>query len=437
LAATAGSAGSAGSGGSAGEVVLIAPIGSDPASASLLAALPDSVSVIRLPLSGPLQEKTRIRSSGQTLVRVDRPAGVPEPVTRAGGAAGAAGAAAVDAIGSAGAVLVSDYGHGTAADPVLRDALRSTRAPLVWDPHPRGAEPVPGTIVATPNSAEAAAWAGVSGGRGGGAGAGAVLDATAAADRLLDAWPVPAVAVTLGARGALLARSGQAPLAIPALAVRTSDPCGAGDRFAVATAAGLRDGATVPEAVTEAVAAASSFLASGGVAGLEDGGAAALEDDPPADAVAAVRASGGVLVAAGGCFDVLHAGHVAMLRAARSLGDCLVVCMNSDASVRRLKGPGRPFNTQADRVAVLTALDCVDQVMVFDESTPERLLAGLRPAIWVKGGDYDGRDVPEAAVLRRCGGRLVTVPYLAGRSTTRIATAALNWPGPPAPARLG
>jgi rfaE bifunctional protein nucleotidyltransferase chain/domain len=138
----------------------------------------------------------------------------------------------------------------------------------------------------------------------------------------------------------------------------------------------------------------------------------------------AVRAADGVVVAAGGCFDVLHAGHVSMLRAARSLGDCLIVCMNSDDSVRRLKGPGRPLNPAADRAAVLAALDCVDGIAVFDEDTPEQVLCRLRPAIWVKGGDYDGREMPEAATLRRWDGRVVTVPYLSGRSTTRIASAA-------------
>jgi D-beta-D-heptose 7-phosphate kinase / D-beta-D-heptose 1-phosphate adenosyltransferase len=102
--------------------------------------------------------------------------------------------------------------------------------------------------------------------------------------------------------------------------------------------------------------------------------------------------------------------------------------MNSDESVRRLKGPGRPINPAADRAAVLRALDCVDRVLIFDEDTPERLLAGLRPDIWVKGGDYDGRELPEAAVLRSWGGLAVTVPYLDGRSTTRIASAAALTP---------
>jgi D-beta-D-heptose 7-phosphate kinase / D-beta-D-heptose 1-phosphate adenosyltransferase len=394
------------------EVVLIAPLGGDLASKAVLETLPDAVTVIPLPLTGPLPEKTRIRVDGRTLLRVDNPAGSP----------GHAGQRATAAIKSAGAVLVSDYGRGTTADATLRDALatRAGQAPVIWDPHPRGATPVPGTLLATPNEAEAAVAAG---GR-----AGALRDAAAAADQLLGRWPAQAIAVTLGARGALLTRRGQAPLAIPATPVPAADPCGAGDRFAAAAAAALCDGAVLSEAVTWAVAAAGRYLAEGGVGRLDEAGrvaaagtaALATDDgDGPAGAVTRVAADG-VLVAAGGCFDVLHVGHVAMLRAARALGDTLVVCMNSDESVRRLKGPGRPINPAADRAAVLRALDCVDRVLIFDEDTPERLLAELRPDIWVKGGDYDGRELPETAVLRRWGGLAVTVPYLDGRSTTRI-----------------
>jgi D-beta-D-heptose 7-phosphate kinase / D-beta-D-heptose 1-phosphate adenosyltransferase len=403
------------------EVVLIAPLGGDPASKTVLETLPDAVTVIPLPLTGRLPEKTRIRVDGRTLLRVDNPAGSP----------GRAGRRAAAAIKSAGAVLVSDYGRGTTADATLRDALatRAGQVPVIWDPHPRGAAPVPGTLVATPNEAEAAAAAG---GR-----ASALRDAAAAAGQLLGRWPAQAIAVTLGARGALLARRGQAPLAVPATPVPAADPCGAGDRFAVAAAAALCDGAVLSEAVTWAVAAAGRYLAEGGVSQLDaaDRAAANTTADSPADTAAPATgdsaaeavtraAADGVLVAAGGCFDVLHAGHVAMLHAARALGDTLVVCMNSDESVRRLKGPGRPINPAADRAAVLRALDCVDQVLTFDEDTPERLLAELRPDIWVKGGDYDGRELPEAAVLRRWGGLAVTVPYLDGRSTTRIASAA-------------
>jgi rfaE bifunctional protein nucleotidyltransferase chain/domain len=132
------------------------------------------------------------------------------------------------------------------------------------------------------------------------------------------------------------------------------------------------------------------------------------------------------VVATGGCFDLLHAGHVSLLQAARSLGECLIVCLNSDASVRRLKGDGRPLNHVADRVSVLAALGCVDAITVFSEDTPCAVLERIRPDIWVKGGDYDGRDLPEAAVLENWGGVAVTVPYLNGRSTTRLHAATLD-----------
>ena len=126
------------------------------------------------------------------------------------------------------------------------------------------------------------------------------------------------------------------------------------------------------------------------------------------------------MVATGGCFDLLHAGHVACLQAARRLGDCLVVCLNSDASVRRLKGPGRPVLGEHDRAAVLAALACVDAVVVFDEATPEAVLSRLQPHIFAKGGDYAVADLPEAKLLRWWGGEVVLLPYLEGRSTTRI-----------------
>jgi len=125
-------------------------------------------------------------------------------------------------------------------------------------------------------------------------------------------------------------------------------------------------------------------------------------------------------VATGGCFDLLHPGHVRTLEAARALGDCLVVCLNSDASVRRLKGEGRPLVAQDDRGAVLRALRCVDAVLVFDEDTPAAALERLRPDVWAKGGDYAGRELPESAVLRRWGGQVVVVPFLDGRSSTRL-----------------
>jgi D-beta-D-heptose 7-phosphate kinase / D-beta-D-heptose 1-phosphate adenosyltransferase len=139
-----------------------------------------------------------------------------------------------------------------------------------------------------------------------------------------------------------------------------------------------------------------------------------------------VRARGGTVVATGGCSDLLHAGHVRMLAAARALGDCLVVCLNSDDSVRRLKGPGRPLVPAVDRAAVLTGLSSVDAVVVFSEDTPEAVLGQLRPDIWAKGGDYAVDDLPEARLLESWGGHAVILPYLDGRSTTRLLQEALT-----------
>jgi D-beta-D-heptose 7-phosphate kinase / D-beta-D-heptose 1-phosphate adenosyltransferase len=133
-----------------------------------------------------------------------------------------------------------------------------------------------------------------------------------------------------------------------------------------------------------------------------------------------VRAADGTVVVAGGCFDLMHAGHVSFLANARKLGDCLVVCLNSDASVTKLKGPDRPVVSARDRAEVLAALGCVDGVVVFSEDTPAEALRRIRPDVYVKGGDYRVEDVPEAAVVEEWGGRTVILPYMEGHSTSHI-----------------
>ena len=121
-----------------------------------------------------------------------------------------------------------------------------------------------------------------------------------------------------------------------------------------------------------------------------------------------------------GCFDILHAGHVRYLAAARDCGDILVVGLNSDASVHKLKGPGRPVNPAADRAEVLAGLRAVDHVVVFDEDTAEELVRRLQPDIYVKGGDYSLDRLPESAIVAAYGGRTVLVPMVEGRSTTNV-----------------
>jgi rfaE bifunctional protein nucleotidyltransferase chain/domain len=131
-----------------------------------------------------------------------------------------------------------------------------------------------------------------------------------------------------------------------------------------------------------------------------------------------LRSQGKKIVLTNGCFDILHAGHVRYLNAARELGDCLIVGLNSDASVRQLKGSTRPVNDEADRAEVLAGLAAVDYVVVFSEETAENLVAEVQPAIYAKGGDYSTDRLPEARIVAAYGGRTVLVPEVPGRSTT-------------------
>ncbi|MFJ6793148.1 D-glycero-beta-D-manno-heptose 1-phosphate adenylyltransferase [Streptomyces sp. NPDC091268] len=406
------------------EVVLVTALGEDEASQRVREALEGRVRLVELPLEGSLPVKARVLADGRPLVRIDR----------GGGEVGAVGAAVRRALAGAQAVLVADYGRGTAEAlrPLLAEAAR--RVPLVWDPHPRGGPPVAGARLVTPNAAEATALCPDEG------------DSLAAHARrgaaLAERWGAAAVAVTLGERGVLLTRPrSAAPMLVPSPYRAVGDPCGAGDCFAAVAAGALADGGLPEEALQSAVAAAAAFVAAGGACdpGLWRTSAPSgfvLPAGEDAFAVAAgVRARGGTVVATGGCFDLLHAGHVGLLDSARRIGDCLIVCVNSDASLRRLKGPGRPLNPLEDRVRVLGALGSVDAVVAFEEDTPEALLGSLRPDVWVKGGDYSPDDLPEARALRAWGGQAVVLPYLDGRSTTRLADRAARAAAgaPPAP----
>jgi rfaE bifunctional protein nucleotidyltransferase chain/domain len=258
---------------------------------------------------------------------------------------------------------------------------------------------------------------------GGGSAQGRVGVAARAGLVLLKRWRACGVAVTLDGGGALLATPDGVPLVAPARPVRAVDTCGAGDRFAATAAVALGSGALPSEAVVAAVAAATGYVRAGGAAAVRVGRpheTAPVSGDAD-EVVRRTRAGGGVVVAAGGCFDLLHAGHVSMLEAARGIGDCLVVCVNSDESVRRLKGRQRPLVPVEDRVRVLAALSSVDAVVVFEEDTPLRVLDRIRPDVWVKGGDYPASALPEIDLVTGWGGDVVVVPYLAGRSTTGLA----------------
>ncbi|GAA3292173.1 D-glycero-beta-D-manno-heptose 1-phosphate adenylyltransferase [Streptomyces cinereospinus] len=407
------------------EVVLVTALGDDDASEAVRRELRGRVRLVEIPLTGSLPVKTRVLAGGRPLVRIDRGGGTP----------GEPDGAVREALTEAHAVLVADYGRHTVRAVRQHLAAVVPRTPLVWDPHLKGEEPVPGTRLVTPNAAEARGLCPAEHAPGG---SGDSLRAHAERGvTLAERWQAAGVAVTLGDRGVLLARPGDgAPMLIPPPFRATGDPCGAGDCFAATTASALADGALPEEALQRAVAEAAAFVSEGGA-----GNPALWRSTPAAAAPAApvtdpfalaeqVRGRGGTVVATGGCFDLLHAGHVGLLDSARGIGDCLIVCVNSDASVARLKGPGRPLNPVADRVRVLQALGSVDAVAVFDEDTPEELLARLRPDVWVKGGDYSVQDLPEAGTLRAWGGQAVVLPYLDGRSTTVLARRAARAAAP-------
>jgi rfaE bifunctional protein nucleotidyltransferase chain/domain len=381
------------------DVVLVTAMADDADGRVLSGLLADAgVDVVALPMTGSTLCKTRIRARGQSMLRLDHgdgtaaAEGMPDRVPAL--------------IESARAVCVADYGRGVSAHPDIRTQLSavSERIPVVWDPHPRGAAPTPGCWLVTPNQSEAG---------------------DASAETLRQRWKARAVSVTMGAKGALLATATGSVLVPAAPVTGGGDPCGAGDRFAVAAALAFGEGGEAESAVAAAVKAATDFVAAGGAVGVSTPATIGARGNATgALDLEALRRRGGRLVATGGCFDLLHTGHVRLLHQARQLGDALVVLLNSDSSVRTLKGPSRPVMAAQDRARVLSALECVDDVIIFDELSPEKALDRLRPDVWVKGGDYTEAALPEAEVVRRHGGAVVLLPTVAGYSSSNLIAAA-------------
>ncbi|GAA4569423.1 hypothetical protein GCM10023176_25970 [Micromonospora coerulea] len=242
------------------------------------------------------------------------------------------------------------------------------------------------------------------------------------------------VAVTLDTEGAVVGGADGEPRRSHSTPVPASHAVGAGDAYLAAMTLALAADASLPTAAQLAQLAATVTVSDTGTcvcrredllaalgAGTDETGHPTLVD---ADELTAIvedhRRSGRSVVFTNGCFDVLHPGHVRYLTQARALGDLLVVAVNSDGSVRRLKGPDRPVNPVEDRTTLLAALECVDHVVVFEEDSPAPLIEAVRPDVYVKGGDYPPEMVPEAPLVRRLGGQVRTLGYVPDRSTSAI-----------------
>jgi D-beta-D-heptose 7-phosphate kinase/D-beta-D-heptose 1-phosphate adenosyltransferase len=415
------------------DVTLVAAIGADAEGEALRAAVQaggvDAGGLVVAPERTTLA-KHRLTAGTQLLLRFDQ--GTTEPLAPQTERALLERASAL--LRSADAVVVSDYESGIRTDGVLRAlaALRhmvqvwtvDARSPAAW----RGLRPT----AVKPNYSEAARLLGLP------EHAPARADAVAAhGERLLELTGATIAAVTLDADGAILferAQPAYRTYAVPTDVARTT---GCGDTYTAALTLALAAGAGTVAAAELASAAAGVVVRKPGTSACSV--AELTSDDPtavkrvPSSAtltgiVRSHRLAGRRIVFTNGCFDILHRGHVTYLSRAKALGDVLVVAVNGDQSVRRLKGDTRPVNPLEDRLAVLAALSCVDHVVAFDQDSPVELLRAARPDVYVKGGDYTRETLPEAPLVEALGGTVSFLDYVPDRSTSgiiaRIATGA-------------
>ena len=333
-------------------------------------------------------------------------------------------------IEAADVVVIEDYAKGVCTPELCQRVIEMARRagkPVFVDPA-RGADYAAyrGASAITPNRTEAEEAAGLA------------TDEHARVDRnaeiaklLLERLGLEACVLTLDRHGALLLERGGAPTAVPTCARQVYDVTGAGDMFIAGLAAARANGASWTDSVRLANAAAGLEVEVFGVQPipLERVHHAVMTLAAPTRGkvrtaaqvmveVAARRAQGERIVFTNGCFDVLHSGHVSLLEQAAGLGDFLVVGLNDDDSVRRLKGPTRPVNGLEERARVLGAVAGVGAIVPFSEDTPVRLIEAVRPDTLVKGADYTKDKVVGSSLVESYGGRVVLVDVVAGRSTT-------------------
>lgn len=371
----------------------------------------------------PTTTKTRLISEGQQIVRLDReevhPANVAEE--------DAIIAAVENAIGEADCLVLSDYAKGTLTSRVVRAAIEAgTRRgiPIVVDPKTADFADYAGASVVTPNRGELERAIGKPC-----RGDDAIVQS---ANTLMAEIDIGALLVTRSEEGMTLVRRDEAPVHLSSLAREIFDVAGAGDTVVATLAVLLASGVALPEAAHVANRAAGLVVAKPGTATVTRGelvaeiNRAGRQHDERKCAglkeAVAVRWGwkdiGLRVVFTNGCFDLLHPGHLSLLRQAKAAGDRLIVGLNSDASVRRLKGETRPIQNQDSRALVLAALEFVDLVVIFSDDTPLELIEALIPDVLVKGADYAANQIVGRDFVERHGGRVVLARLEPGHSTT-------------------
>lgn len=367
----------------------------------------------------PTSVKTRIVSMGQQLLRLDHEETAPVPA--------AVGEKIVSvfekALANVEALVISDYDKGvfeTRRCQRMISLARKARIPVVVDPKGTDYTRYRGATVIKPNQKETQAATGIA--------VSSPASLAQAAFQILQSAQARALIISRGGQGVSVFEQGQSAVHIPAQARQVYDVTGAGDSLVAAVAVALAAGATMPEAATIGNAAGSIVVGKIGTAFVEPGELIrALEPGHSGHKLRSrtqlkheidtLRAAGKRIVFTNGCFDLIHLGHIKFLEQARQLGDVLVVAINSDDSVRKLKGPPRPVLDAEERSAILASLDAVDYIAIFEEPTPEKLLESLRPDILVKGKGLKKEEVVGGSIVESSGGKVVRLPLL-GEVTT-------------------
>jgi D-beta-D-heptose 7-phosphate kinase/D-beta-D-heptose 1-phosphate adenosyltransferase len=331
-------------------------------------------------------------------------------------------------------ILLSDYGKGVVTRPLLSAVLSAAatrNVPVIADPKGRDFSRYAGVTLLTPNRKEA--------GEAAGRDVGEAADLLAAGRTLLETSGVKNLLVTCGPEGMVLFERDRDPHLISAEARAVFDVSGAGDTVAAVLGLGVAAGLPLPEAAALANTAAGIVVGKVGTATLtrrELSDALRPSGDPLAaklrtldeigETVRSLRQAGKKVVLTNGCFDLLHAGHIRLFSASRALGDALIVALDDDESVRRVKGDGRPVLRAEERVRVLGALDSVDFLVVFASDDLERLIETVRPDVLTKGGNYAPDAVRGHALVEKLGGRVERISVVEAVSATGIINAIRN-----------